>query len=109
MQSESIDLNTAVDLLQSLSVFVGSLRDRFDEYVTNGGELSGTSEFTVHRARKRNTRLNPLDYGKAENTSLEHKDSLSLTSLLSTCYSPNWTSANVHTKKLLIDSAFSIT
>ena len=82
LQSESIDLNTAVDLLQSLSVFVGSLRDRFDEYVTNGGELSGTSEFTVHRARKRNTRLNPLDYGKAENTSLEPKDSFRIQSYI---------------------------
>ena len=84
LQSESIDLNTAVDLQQSPSVFICRITTRWLWwiYVTNGGELSGTSEFTVHRARKRNTRLNPLDYGKAENTSLEPKDSFRIQSYI---------------------------
>ena len=48
LQSEATDLNTAVILMKSLSVFVESLRDRFDEEFLNEGiERSGTDILKV--------------------------------------------------------------
>ncbi|KAK6186835.1 hypothetical protein SNE40_006103 [Patella caerulea] len=74
LQSQSTDLNTAVELLKSLRVFVESLRDRFDDFLTDGIERSGTNDFDAPRSRKRNVRLDPLDYGRAEEASLSPED-----------------------------------
>ena len=46
LPSTTTDLSTAVTLLKSLSTFVQSLRDRFEEFVTDGAERSGSSEFS---------------------------------------------------------------
>ena len=76
LQSTTTDLNTAVALLKSLSTFVQSLRDRFEEFVTDGAERSGSSEFSQNlRRRQRNIRLDPLDYGRSEDTELGPRDS----------------------------------
>ena len=53
LQSENADLGSSVSLLQSLSDFVGMLRDgnKFEEFVDVGKELSGASGFSVKRTK----------------------------------------------------------
>jgi hypothetical protein len=53
LQSEKADLGSSVSLLQSLSEFVGKLREKnkFDELVEAGKKLCGTSQFTEKRKR----------------------------------------------------------
>lgn len=53
LQSEKADLGSSVSLLQSLSEFVGMLREKnkFDEFVEAGKKLCGTSQFTEKRKR----------------------------------------------------------
>ena len=77
LQDETIDLNTAVYLLQSLETFVQSLRYRFDEFEQRGKDTSGAEEYTKQRQRTRrcNVRLNPLDYKHRPEVQRTHKDS----------------------------------
>lgn len=72
LQSSKLDLNTAVASLTSLKDFVSSKRDYFSSYEKQGEELCGTSNYvqTVTRKRRRNVRLDPLDYGRSEETQL---------------------------------------
>lgn len=58
LQSKTIDLNSCVDLLCSLSGFVNSQRDRFDEFETQAKAQSGTSDYRADMSRvtKRNMR-----------------------------------------------------
>ena len=53
LQSQKADLGSSVTLLQSLSEFVGMLRERkkFEEFVEMGKELSGASEFSEKRTK----------------------------------------------------------
>ncbi|KAJ8020609.1 hypothetical protein HOLleu_40245 [Holothuria leucospilota] len=67
LQSESFDLNTTVELLQTLLAFVESLRnsDRFHAFIEKGIRRSGTDQFEHHtRRRKRSVPLDPLDHGR---------------------------------------------
>lgn len=51
-------------------MFVDSKRDKFDEYEAQAIVLAETSEYLQVRGRKRNVRLNPLDYEKSPETVL---------------------------------------
>ena len=72
LQSTKLDLNTSVASLTSLKDFVSSERDFFEGYERQGEELCGSSQYvqSVTRQRRRNVRLDPLDYGRAEETDL---------------------------------------
>ena len=76
LQSEQMDLNTAVVLLQSLEFFVQSQRDQFDEFERMGAQMSGTSEYRQQnqRIRRRNVRMDPLDYAKTAEVQLSDKE-----------------------------------
>ena len=71
-----MDLNTAVVLLQSLEIFVQCQRDEFDEFERIGAEKSGTSEYKekIQRIRRRNVRLDPLDYARTAEVQLSDKE-----------------------------------
>jgi hypothetical protein len=74
LQSEKADLGSSVSLFQSLSDFVGMLRERnkFDEFVEQGKKLSGTSQFTEKRTKHfRRT----ADDHSAEGVSMSGSDS----------------------------------
>ena len=53
LQYEKADLGSSVSLLRSLSDFIGMLRERnkFEEFVEVGKELSGSSEFPEKRRK----------------------------------------------------------
>ena len=72
LQHAKLDLNTAVASLTSLKDYVASKRDSFDTYEKQGEELSGSADYvqTKTRHKRRNVRLNPLDYGHAEEVQL---------------------------------------
>lgn len=79
LQSTKLDLNTAVASLTCLKALVSEKRDSFEDYERQGEELCGSCEYvqTGTRQRRRNVRLDPLDYGRAEeaqlNPSLRYK------------------------------------
>ena len=56
LQSADQDLNTAVGIYESLIVFTGSLRVRFDEFEAQGKLLSDCDDYTHERIRQRNRR-----------------------------------------------------
>ena len=72
LQHSKLDLNTAVAAVISLKSFVESRRECYTEYEEKGAKLSGTTEYkqTVTRQRIRSVRLNPLDYGQAQEAQL---------------------------------------
>ena len=72
LQHAKLHLNTAVASLTSLKDYVASKRDSFDTYEKQGQELSGSADYvqTKTRHKRRNVRLNPLDYGHAEEAQL---------------------------------------
>ena len=76
LQSEATDLNTAVILMKYLSVFVESLRDRFEKFLNEGIERSGTDIFTTEKVRNRkcSVRLDPLDYGRTPEAILSPRE-----------------------------------
>ncbi|KAL5502781.1 hypothetical protein EMCRGX_G009603 [Ephydatia muelleri] len=65
LQSATLDLNNAVAALQSLRAFVEDRRNAFNKYEAEASKLSGCTTYSqsFSRVRKRNVRLNPLDYG----------------------------------------------
>ena len=65
IQSPQVLLNTALSCVRSLRENVASKRDSFDHYNQRGKELTNITEYKSDRVRRRNVRLNPLDYGKA--------------------------------------------
>lgn len=73
LQHAKLDLNTAVASLTSLKEYVASKRDSFHTYEKEGEQLSqsGSAYKAVEsRQKRRNVRLNPLDYGHAEEVQL---------------------------------------
>lgn len=64
LQNPKLDLFTAVAFLKSLKEFIESKRDCFDEYESQGKQLSGSHEYSLTQKRQRqsNVRLAPLDY-----------------------------------------------
>jgi len=68
LQSTKLVLNTAVASLTGLRDFVSSKRDSFESYERQGEQLCGSSQYlqSTTRQRRRNVRLDPLDYGRAE-------------------------------------------
>ncbi|XP_066965706.1 zinc finger MYM-type protein 1-like [Macrobrachium rosenbergii] len=66
-------LSTAVKALKSLKTFIETKREKYEEYEAAGIRLSGTEEYTEVRHCVRNVRLNPLDYGKAEDAQMRPK------------------------------------
>lgn len=66
LQSKKLDLNVAVASLASLKDFVVSRHDSFDSYERQGKQKSHSAEYIHTQKRHHNTRLNPLDYGEAE-------------------------------------------
>ena len=84
LQQSSLDLNSAVKLLRSLSAFIQTLRTRFESFTVSGGELSGTLTFSENtRTRKRNVRLDPLDYGRGEAAQLDPSESFRVNAFIS--------------------------
>ena len=65
LQNPKLDLFTAVAFVKSLKEFIETKRDCFDEYESQGKQLSGSDEYTLTQKRQRqsNVRLAPLDYG----------------------------------------------
>jgi hypothetical protein len=84
LQDDQLDLNTAVNLLKSLEMFVKSLRDRFDEFERDGAQHSGTTEYAQQnqRFRRANVRLDPLDYGHTPEVQLLPRDRFRTNSFL---------------------------
>ena len=76
LQDPKLDINTAITLLESLQRFILSKRDTFDGYEKQGSDMSGTSEYAQshNRARRRNVRLTPLDYGQTPDVELTSSD-----------------------------------
>jgi hypothetical protein len=74
LQTEQMDLNTAIVLLQSLEIFVQCQHDEFDKLEAIGAEISGTSESRQQnqRVRRRNVRMDPLDYAKTAKQATYH-------------------------------------
>lgn len=72
LQNPKLDLNAAVALLTGLKDCISSKRDDFKNYEKHGEQLSGSSEYVQNttRRRQRNVRLDPLDYGRAEEVQL---------------------------------------
>ncbi|XP_028394506.1 uncharacterized protein LOC114518702 [Dendronephthya gigantea] len=72
LQKASLPLNSAVNLLDSLLMFVEQLREDFDDYEKKGAEKCGHSEYadSSRRTRQRNQRIFLGDEGPAENTVL---------------------------------------
>lgn len=64
LQSPKLDLNTAVASVKSLMKFIEEKRECFDAYERQGVEKSGTTSYVQKRQRRRNVRLNPVDYGR---------------------------------------------
>lgn len=76
LQSTKLNLNAASDVLKSLLEFVKEQRDRFNYFEEAGSLLSGTNVYTTQtkRKRRRNTRLDPLDYGQSTEADMSPKD-----------------------------------
>lgn len=74
LQNSTMTLNTAVNLLKSLSGFVESKRDEFEKYEEGGKELSGADEYEIVRSRPRSKRQQPLDYGRTAAVELSPRE-----------------------------------
>ena len=72
LQSCNADLNTSIALLKSLRQYIESTRNDFQNYETLGKLKSACDEYkqSEERARKRNVRLDPLDYGRSQKVEL---------------------------------------
>lgn len=73
LQKAGLPLNCAVNLLDSLLIFVEQLREKFNDYEKKGVERCGHSEYAdaSRRTRKRNRRIFQGDEGAAEDTVLQ--------------------------------------
>lgn len=63
LQNPRLDVNTAASALTSLTSFIGTKRDSFEEYEVKAAELADCTEYESETQRKRkiNVRLAPLD------------------------------------------------
>ena len=84
LQSQTLNLNAACGILQSLTEFVIQQRDAFDEFEKRGIHLSGMEKYTAQLKRKsrRNTRLDPLDYGHCVESELSERESFRIKSFI---------------------------
>jgi len=67
-------LESAMCVLESLKLFVESKRNDFDKYEEAAKKISHTDQYVQSRNRARHVRLNPLDYGKAQDANLSPKE-----------------------------------
>ena len=74
LQSPTIDLKSAVELLRSLELYFETLRDRFSDFEKNAKKLlnieQGTGEYKKERIRKRNTKFDDGNAIASEETRL---------------------------------------
>ena len=84
LQKASLDLNTAVAALRSLKQYVESLREKFSEYEEKGRMLSEVHQYRSEKRRKRrrNVRLNPLDYGQSEESTFSSSEKFRVESFI---------------------------
>ena len=76
-----VDLKTVVDLTISLTTFIGTLRDQFDEFEKRAQEVTGTPDYKACGIRKRNRRNENI--GASAETVLSARDAFYVeTSLL---------------------------
>ncbi|CAH0560422.1 unnamed protein product [Brassicogethes aeneus] len=76
MHDPKMTLESAMHTLKSLKLFVESKRDEFDKYEEAAKGISSTNQYIQSRTRTRNVRLDPLDYMKAQDANLSHKDKI---------------------------------
>ncbi|XP_068994056.1 zinc finger MYM-type protein 1-like [Neodiprion pinetum] len=76
LQDPQMILESAMRALESLKSFVESKRNDFDKYEEAAKKISQTDEYVQSRTRTRtrNVRLNPLNYGKAQDANLSPKE-----------------------------------
>jgi len=74
LQDPKMVLESAMRALESLKLFVESKRNDFDKYEEATRKISHTDQYVQSRTRARNVRLNPLDYGKAQDANLSPKE-----------------------------------
>lgn len=76
LQDPKMILESAMRALESLKSFVESKRNDFDKYEEAAKKISHTDEYvqSLTRTRTKNVRLNPLDYGKAQDANLSPKE-----------------------------------
>lgn len=69
VQRENIDLKVVIKLIESLSCYVLSMRDRFDEYEATAKQKCGNVDYAdiAHRPRQRSIHLSSFD-GPAKET-----------------------------------------
>jgi len=68
--------------LESLKLFVEPKRNNFDKYEEAAKKISHTDQYVQSRTRTRNVRLNPLDYGKAQDANLSPKEKYKLSAFI---------------------------
>lgn len=74
LQDPKMVLESAMRALESLKLFVESKRNDFDKYEEAAKKISHNDQYLQSRTRARNVRLNPLDYGKAQDANLSPKE-----------------------------------
>ncbi|CAI6371985.1 unnamed protein product [Macrosiphum euphorbiae] len=74
LQDPKMILESATRTLESLKLYVESKRNDFDKYEEAAKKISHTDQYIQSRTRTRNVRLNPLDYGKAQDANLSPKE-----------------------------------
>jgi hypothetical protein len=72
LQSVDIDLQTAVEMLEGLKTFVGSLRGNFDYYEEKGKILSQASDYNQSEKRNKKRKLQ-FDDGKSAEVKFDAK------------------------------------
>jgi hypothetical protein len=81
LQSASCELQVAVDLLQSLTVFLEDIRGRFDEFEARGIKLSGCSVYHSNVVRRRKISRRQ-ECGLSEGTTLSGRDKFQVETFL---------------------------
>jgi hypothetical protein len=83
LQSETININTAISLIESLLLYIRSLRDAFERYETIAKEKSATKEYkcTFSREKKRSSRISFFD-GNCEETTFSGSENFRIQTFL---------------------------
>ena len=74
IQSPQVLLNTALQCVLSLNKFVANKRDLFLHYEDLGKKLTNILDYRKDRVRRKNVRLNPLEYGYAPDAEFTPSD-----------------------------------
>ena len=72
IQAANVDLKTVVDLITSLTTFIETLWDQFDEFEKRAQEVTGTHDYKACRIRKRSRRNDNI--GASAETVLSARD-----------------------------------